>query len=194
MLKETPWQKRDNAASRGTTFHDFIERILKGEEIDVPDEQVGLVESGLAFIEDYRIEPIVTEGCVASREHQYAGKLDLIADSRLGRGIFDWKSGKRIYASTAFQNVAYAFAEFMGENGDENPVPEVERSFGVHIRDDGYDVFELKFGPDIYAEFLTIREAFALNKRAEGDWRQQGSGYVSVAHQLQTDNHTGDAA
>lgn len=181
-LKEVPWQKRDDAAARGTKFHDFIERILKGEEVDVPDEQVGLVESGLAFLEDYKITPVLTEGCVGSREHRYAGKFDLIADSEvLGcRGIFDWKSSKRIYAATAFQNAAYAFADFTGEDGDEQPVPEVERSFGVHIREDGYDVHELAFGPDVFAEFVAIRKTFDANKRAEGDWKSPGSGYVGL--------------
>lgn len=193
-LKETPWQKRDDAASRGTTFHDFAERILLGQEVDVPDEQVGLVESALSFMEDYDIQPIGIEGCVGSREHRYAGKFDLIAESKLGRAIFDWKSSKRIYASTAFQNVAYAFADFFGENGEEQPVPEVERSFGVHIRADGYDVHELAFGPDIFAEWLTIRAAFDINKRAEGDWRQAGSGYVGIAHQLPTNNNTSGSA
>lgn len=183
-LKEVPWQKRDDAATRGTTFHDFAERILRGEEVDVPDEQVGMVEAALAFMEDYKIEPLLLEACVGSRQHRYAGKLDMIADSILGRGIFDWKSSKRIYASTAFQNAAYAFAEFHGEQGDEAPLPEVERSFGVHIRDDGYDVHELVFGPEVFEEFLAIRRTFEANKRAEGDWKTPGSGYVGLPLRL----------
>ena len=189
-LKETPWQKRDDAAARGTTFHDFAEQIALGNEVEVPDEQVPLVESALAFMEAYKIEPVAVEQIVASREHKYAGKFDLIADSTLGRAIFDWKSGKRIYASTAFQCAAYALAEFMGED-EEVPVPEVEAAFGVHIRADGYDVYPLAFGPDIYDEFLTIRRAFDINKRAEGDWKRPGSGYVGLADQL---HDNGDAA
>jgi len=193
-LKETPFQKRDDAAARGTKFHDFAERILRGEEVDVPDEQAGLVESALAFMDDYDIKPIMIEGCVGSREHKYAGKFDLIADSKLGRGIFDWKSSKRIYASTAFQNVGYAFAEFVGENGDEQPVPEVEASFGVHVREDGYDLYPLAFGPDVFAEFLAIRRTFDANKRAEGNWKVPGSGYVGIAHQLHHTDNPGSAA
>lgn len=197
MLKETPWQKRDDAATRGTTFHDFAERIMKGEEVDVPDDQVGLVEAALAFMDDYKVQPLLIEACVGSREHRYAGKLDLIADSTLGRAIFDWKSSKRIYASTAFQNMGYAHAEFYtdGEGGEEKPLPQVEASFGVHIRSDGYDVLPLVHGPDVFEEFLTIRRAFDINKRAEGDWKTPGSGYVGLAHQLpQNDNPTGSAA
>lgn len=193
-LKEVPWQKRDDAADRGTKFHEFAERILLGEEVDVPDDKVGMVEAALAFMEDYDIQPIATEGRVGSRTHKYAGSFDLIAESTLGLGIFDWKSSKRIYASTAFQNSAYAGADFYGET-DEQPLPPVERSFAVHIRDDGYDLHELAFGPDVFAEFLAIRRTFDANKRAEGDWRSPGTGYVGLPLRLhENNNNAGDAA
>lgn len=196
-LKETPWQRRDDAADRGTKFHDFAERILLGEEVDVPDAQVPLVESALTFMDAYNVRPLAIEQAVGSREHRYAGKFDLIADSNLGRAIFDWKSGKRIYASTAFQCAAYAFAEFMcdGNGGPESALPQfIETAYGVHIRDDGYDVYPLAFGDSIYDEFLTIRRTFDINKRAEGDWKQPGSGYVGLADQLHRDEPDGDAA
>jgi hypothetical protein len=176
-LKETPWQKTKDAQDRGTTFHDFAERIVNGEEVDVPPEQEPLVESALAFLEDYQIEPVLVEAAVGNRASRYAGKLDLIAND----AIWDWKSGKRIYPTTALQLAAYAFAEFTGENGDESPVPEVKAAYGVHIRMDGYDVIPLKFGPDVFSEFLTIRETYDINKRCEGDWRQAGSGYAGIA-------------
>jgi hypothetical protein len=175
-LKETPWQKTKNAQDRGTTFHDFAERILNGEEVDVPVEQEPLVESALAFMEDYNIEPVLVEAAVGHRASRYAGKLDLIAND----SIWDWKSGKRIYPTTALQLAAYAFAEFYGENGDEHPLPEVHAAYGVHIREDGYQVIPLKFGPDVFAEFLTIRETYDINKRCEGDWRTPGSGYAGI--------------
>lgn len=193
MLKETPWQKRDAAAARGTTFHDFAERIAKGEEVDVPDEQVGLVESCLKFMEDYDIgEDAVAEVCVGSREHRYAGKVDLLAND----AIWDYKSGKRIYAATAFQLSAYSGAEFMcdGEGGEESPLPNIEASYGVHIREDGYDVYPLAFGPDVFAEFLAIRRTFDANRRAEGDWKRPGTGYVGLAQQISNNHDNGDAA
>ena len=183
MLKEVPWQRRDDAATRGTTFHALAEQIVRGETVDVPELLVPLVENALRFMDDYHIEPILTEACVASREHQYAGTLDLIADSTRGRAIFDWKSGKRIYATFAFQLAAYAFADFYGADGDESPLPEVEASYGVHIRADGYDVVPLAFSRDIFAEFVTIRNVYTINKRAEGNWRIPGSGYVGAALQ-----------
>lgn len=180
-LKETPWQRTKDAGDRGTDFHDYAERIASGEEVDVPDDMVPLVENALRFMEDYNIEPVLIEACVGSREHRYAGKLDLIADSSLGRCIFDWKSGKRIYPTFALQLAGYAFAEFHGEGGDEHPLPEVEAAYGVHVRADGYDVVPLKFGRDVFEEFVAIRRVYDINKRCEGNWREPGSGYAGIA-------------
>lgn len=180
-LKDIPWQKRDDAADRGTTFHDFAERLLRGEEVDVPEEQQPLVEHAISFLEDYDVQPVLIEAAVASREHRYAGTLDLIADSKLGRIALDWKSGKRIYPTTALQVAAYAFADFHGLDGNEKPLPEgVESAYGLHIRMDGYSLIPLKFGRDVFEEFLTIRRTYDINKRVEGDWRQPGSGYAGL--------------
>lgn len=200
-LKGIPWEQRDQAGVRGTDVHLFAERILNGEEVEVPDHYVGHVESCLAFMEDWRITPVEVEATVGSREHRYAGKLDLVADScNAPRAIFDWKTAASgIYKETAFQLVAYAFAEFHGENGEETPMSDlgIEESYGVHIRADGYDVYPLAFGRNVYDEFLCIRRAFDINKRANGDWKTPGSGYVGIAAQISHNNNTdnaGDAA
>lgn len=194
-LKETPWQKRDDAADRGTKLHDYAERILRGAEVDVPDDLAPVVESALRFLDEWRIEPVLIEVAVGSREHSYGGTLDLAAryvnpcTGEHGVGIFDWKSGKRIYAAACFQLNAYGHAEFSGQNGDEQPMSDVgiTAAFGVHIRPDGYDAYPLRYGPAFHAEFLTIRAAYDINKRAEGNWREAGSGYVGQAVRVDAD-------
>jgi len=178
-LKGIPWTRRDDKAGRGTTFHALAEQILLGHTVEVPPEQVGLVESALAFMDAYKIDPTLVEVAVGSREHKYAGTADLISND----AIWDWKTGKRIYSSTPFQLSAYAGAEFyLDADGAEQPMPSVEASYGVHVREDGYSVHPLKFGPDIYAEFLVIRAAFDIHKRAEGNWKIPGTGYVGAPH------------
>lgn len=188
-LKETPWQQRDDAADRGTKLHDYAERILLVQEVDVPDDLAPVIEHALQFLDEWQITPLLIEAVVGSREHSYAGKLDVVAEYRnprtgeTGIGIFDWKSGRRIYASACFQLNAYAFAEFHGENGDEHPMSDydITAAFGIHIHEAGYGVHPLRFGADVHAEFLTIRAAYDINKRAEGNWREPGSGYVGRA-------------
>lgn len=187
-LKGIPWQKRDDAATRGTTLHDYAERVLRGEDIEIDDDDplLPVVEHAIAFMTDWQIEPILIEQAVASRTDRWAGTLDLIAHYRRpdtgheGVAILDWKSGRALYPEYVWQLNAYAHAEFYGENGDEHPVPECDAAFGVQIRADGYDVAPFAFGPDIYQEFLLIRRTFEAVKAGRGDWRRPGTGHVGV--------------
>lgn len=183
-LKEIPWQDRDDAAKRGTEVHDFAERYIKGEAIDVPAELVGHVESCAAFIEDWKIKPVLVEAVVGSREHRYAGKLDLIADSaNAPRSIFDYKTSRSgIYFETAFQVAAYAFAEFHGEHGDESPMADlaIAEAYGVHIRTEGYDVLPLTFNEQVFYQFAHLARASRMIAFAKGDWKTPGTGYVGL--------------
>lgn len=198
-LKGLPWQKRDDAATRGTTLHGIAERLLRGEDVELDDDDALLpvAENALRFIEEWHIEPILIEAAVASREHRYAGTLDLIAKYRrpdtgaTGTAIFDWKSGKAIYPEFAWQLAAYAGAEFHGLLGDERPLPATDAAFGIHIRPDGYDVHELASGPAVVAEFQAIRTVYDIAKNGRGDWRKPGSGHVGIAIQ---NNNEQDAA
>lgn len=186
FLRAIPFQQRDDAAARGTTLHDYAENLLRGEPVEVDEEHAPVMESALAFLEDWHIEPILIESAVASRTELWAGKLDLIAayqrpdTGHTGIGIFDWKSGRALYPEYAWQLNSYAHAEFHGENGDEHPLPDVDAAFGVQIRDDGYTVCPFAFGPDIYAEFLAIRHVYAAVKAGRGDWRIPGSGHLGI--------------
>lgn len=183
-LKNLPWERRDQAGKRGNILHEYAERLLRGEDVEVDDEHVPVMEYALQFLDDWHIEPILIEQAVASREHWYAGTLDLIAKYRRpdtgheGIAILDWKSGKAIYPEYAWQLSAYAFADFYGLEGDEHPLPETDAAFGVQIRPDGYDVAPLAHGPQIHAEFLTIRKTYDIAKSGRGDYRRPGSGHV----------------
>lgn len=191
-LKEVPWESMRKAGDRGTTFHDLADRIVRGEEVEVPDEQVPLVQSALHFIEEWRIDPILTETAVGDRANWFAGTFDLVARYRRpdtgesGVGIFDWKSGRAIYTEACYQLNAYAGAEFYGLGGDEKPLAAlgIGAAFGVHVRADGFDVYPVRFGPDVFDEFLAIRRVADIHKRARGNWKIPGSGYVGRAIQF----------
>lgn len=186
-LADVPWKRRDDAGARGTAIHDIAEQLLLDQEVDVPDELVPAAESLLRFFDHWQIEPLLLEQAVASREHWYAGTLDLIAHYKRpdtgasGVAIWDYKSGKAIYPECAMQLAAYAGAEFYGLDGDEHPLPAVDAAFGVHVRSDGYDVIPLKHGPEVFTEFIAIRRTFDVVKRMRGDWKQPGSGYAGIA-------------
>ncbi len=198
-LKEIPWQARDDAADRGTSFHTFAEEIVAGGKPEVPDSLVPHVEQAIDFMERWHIKPILLEAAVGSREHQYAGTLDMIATythpvtGHQGTAIWDWKTGKAIYPEYAFQLTAYGHAEFTGLGGNETEIPACDAAFGVQIRSDGHDVYPLQYGADVFAEFVAIRRVHAIVKRARGNWKVPGSGYVGLAVQY-PDNEEQDAA
>ena len=188
-LRETPWQKRDDAAKRGTELHLYAEQLLNGDEIELDDDDplLPVVENAAAFLDDWQIDPILVEAAVASRTHKYAGTADLFAHyvnphtGERGTAIFDWKSSKGIYPEFAYQLTAYRYADFAGLKGEEQPVPPVDKAFGVHIRADGYDVIPLKSDREVFDEFIHIRAVFDAKKRADGNWKVPGSGYVGIA-------------
>lgn len=191
MLKEVPWDRRDKAAGRGTTLHDIAEQLLTapdGVELDADDPLLPVAENALAFVEEWQIEPLAVERPCASRTHQYAGTFDLVArytapNGQSGIGIFDWKSGKAIYPGAVWQMNAYGHSEFYNdEDGAEVPTADlgIDSAFGVHLRDDDYDVHPLKYGPDVFEDFTKIRQVFAANKAANGNYREPGTGYVGL--------------
>lgn len=185
-LKGVPFQTFEDAGDRGNILHDYAEQLLHGQDVDVDPVHVPVMESALNFMEDWHIDPVLIEFPVASREHQWAGTGDLIADythpqtGAAGTAIFDWKSGKALYPEYAWQLNAYAHAEFTGLNGDEHPVPYCDAAFGVQIRDDGYTVQPFVYGRHVYEEFCVIRRTFDIAKRGRGDWKRPGSGYVGL--------------
>lgn len=156
-LKEVPWQERDEAAVRGTDVHVLAEKLVHGEEVDVPDYILGHVEGYARFLDAFAVEPILTEHAVGSRKWQYAGTFDLAA--RIG-GVtwgLDNKSSRDVYGETALQLAAYFGAEFyLAEDGTEQPLPEVERMGVLHIRADGTDLYPIKDPGSAWKDFLHV--------------------------------------
>ena len=138
FLKELPWQKRDEAAIRGTDVHALAERIVHGEEVEVPDHLTGYVQGYVDWLDSTGLEPLLTERPVASRQWRYAGTFDLIGklDGRLW--LLDVKTSSGVYGSTALQLTAYGNAEFYVDADDtEQPLPAVERYGVLHVTEYG---------------------------------------------------------
>ncbi|MGZ4621499.1 MAG: hypothetical protein ACXVGF_04575 [Blastococcus sp.] len=137
-LKGVPWERRDEAAVRGTDVHALAEEVLHGREVDVPEHLVAHVEGYARWVDAFGVEPVLTERQVAHRSLWYAGTFDAIVTIGGVRWLLDWKTSKGVYGSTALQCAAYAGAEFyVDDDGSEQPVPEVDRIGVVHITEAG---------------------------------------------------------
>lgn len=146
-LKGVPWDKRDEAAARGTDIHALADRIINGEAVDVPEAVAGAVQGYVDWLDAWKVEPIITERPCASRQWWYAGTFDAVL--RFGRGelagrtaLLDWKTSKGVYGDTSMQLEAYARSEFyLDDHGSEQPIPEVDLTGVVHITPTGTDLY-----------------------------------------------------
>jgi hypothetical protein len=179
-LRALPFAARDKAAARGTQVHAFAERLSKGEQLDygtgpddIPPDLEGHVSSCLAFLDQWKVAPVLTEVVIGNRWVPYAGTLDLVADiPGIGRALLDYKTGSGIWPETVLQLAAYRYADFyVGTDNTEVPMSEVgvDATFAVHVRADGYDLIPLDTGPDRDASiaFQTFRACAYIAKRAE---------------------------
>lgn len=137
-LKQVPWEKRDQAAVRGTEVHNLAERVVHGDEVEVPEHIAGHVEGYARLIDELDLEPILTERRVANRRWWYAGSFDLLAKVGDDVLMLDLKTSSSIYGSVACQVAAYAGAEFyVDDDGAEQPLPHIDGIGAIHVTADG---------------------------------------------------------
>lgn len=160
-LKETPYRERDAAANRGTEVHGYAEQLVKGEEVTVPAELAGYVDSYVKFLDEWQPRPVLVEATVANLRWGYAGQLDLVADLPNGeRAVLDLKTSKGVYPDMAVQVGAYRHAEvYLDDDGNEQPMSGlgITTSYIVHVRASGYQVIPVDSGEDTsYKTFLHL--------------------------------------
>ena len=145
-LTAIPWQRRDEAAVRGTDVHALAERLVHGDEVDVPEHLADHVTGYARWLDVFQPDPILTERPVANRTHWYAGRFDLIA--RMGDTVWmlDVKTSKGVYGETALQLAAYRGASFyVTEDGEEYPLPDgIERLGVLHVTAGGTELIPMQ--------------------------------------------------
>jgi hypothetical protein len=179
------------AAVKGTDVHNLAERLARGEEVDVPEQYAGHVESYLRFLDEWEPTNARLELVGINRRWRYMGKMDLLADfpgkvwssgpwegRPVGRGLLDIKTARSgIFAEVALQLQAYRFSEtILGPDGEE-PMPAVDFVAAIHVRADGYDVipFDVTGDPRTDAAYRTF-----LYAKQVGEWLDWKSGASST--------------
>jgi hypothetical protein len=170
FLKEIPFQKRDDAAVRGTDVHAIAERYIKGEDVEVAEHLRPYVDGYASYIDDFNPTSIHEELVVASRTHLYAGTLDSIQDiPGLGRALVDYKTSNGVYGETALQVAAYRYAEcFLDSDGNEQPMIPVDLTYVLHIKPGGYELIELDANRETFEKkFLTSLANYRENVQSK---------------------------
>jgi hypothetical protein len=108
-----PYAKTRAGAERGSAVHSIVESWkTTGRQIDtIPDTYRPYAEAFYNWIKDNEVELQEHEKTVVSKDHRFAGTLDLIVKKKQdGLWIIDVKTGKDIYKEAHIQLSAYKHA------------------------------------------------------------------------------------
>lgn len=171
-LKEVCWQKRDDAADRGTVVHTIAEQVSRGESVEVDDIHAPYVEAAVAFLDDFDVKPLVVERPHFHEKHLWAGTPDLIGTLGDGRlALIDWKTADSgIWPETALQLAAYSNAtHYQDDDGMDVLALRPEVGIAVHLQPGGYTAFEMPVGDYAYGRFRHVAVVAALGQAFKND-------------------------
>jgi hypothetical protein len=169
LMASASERDRDSAADIGSRVHDIAEAYALG--VDFPINPASDLAPFLAtlkrWFDDFQPVILAAEAPVVSERYGYAGTMDLAAGfTDLGgrRLLLDYKSGKSISSDVALQLAGLRYADFMVlPDGTTAPVPEVDGCAVVHIRPNGYRMYEVKADEET---FMSFRYAQAMHRWA----------------------------
>lgn len=167
-LKRSPDRNTRHAADVGTAAHGVFETLSLG--LPMPHLTPELEPFARHFA-DYldKVQPtyLRMEDTVWSEEHRYAGSFDAFAEID---GVRTWVDNKTtrsgVHAEVALQLSAYAHADYLldGETGEQILMPEGNRGLVVHVRPEGWALYEVPVGDDVFDYFLHLRQTFEWDR------------------------------
>jgi hypothetical protein len=172
-IEKARYELTSAATVRGTAVHDLAQRLQTGEEIDVPENLIGHVDSYLRFVQEWEPLELLVEAPVFSREFMYGGTVDLVADlNDNNRWLLDFKTSKgEPWPEVALQLAAYRYAEFtLSDTGAEVPMPRVDRTGVIWLRADGYDLVDIQAGPPAFAAFGAVQHVAQFRAEPREHW------------------------
>ncbi len=100
------------SATEGTLIHETVEKILTGENPEIPDGIKPAINAFLEFLDQnsIQVDKDLVEMRVVHPQHKYAGTIDLMALLGGKFGILDIKTSQSIYRDYNLQTAAYTEA------------------------------------------------------------------------------------
>lgn len=190
LVKRAHTRSWGNKAESGTGVHSIVEDLMRrqmdggtGEKIKVSPSQRKYIVNYARFVKRFKVKPLFLETTVWSETHRYAGTLDSLVEMTFTEeerqrlelpsctitAIVDTKTGASgVWKETALQQVAYKNADFiMLPNGDRVPMPNVDATFALWLRPEGYALIPLSSDESTWKAFLGLRDAYEWDKRSE---------------------------
>lgn len=164
FLKRSPDRNTKKAADIGTAAHGVFEAMLLGHEVGKLTEDLEPFRRQFAdLLDTIQPETLRTEETVWSEKHSYAGSFDSLVRLQGETCIADAKTTRSgVHAEVALQLSAYAHADYMldGETGEHLLLPTITRGLVFHVRPEGWAVYEVPIGDEVFEHFLALRKTF----------------------------------
>lgn len=118
----------DQTSEYGTRLHAHVEHLLRFGEFDVSgiesEKELKHIASFAQFLYEYEVQPIAIEkrlkhDATGLFPMNFAGTVDLIAETNKGLAIIDFKSGG-IYDNHKYQMMCYYLAYKQRETGEDD--------------------------------------------------------------------------
>lgn len=180
LVKGATSRHSRKASDRGTEVHTLCEMVMRallaGQKptFQATKDDMRYLRNFARFVREFKVEPVMVETTVWSKAHQFAGTFDLVArldqDVYPGLSMVDTKSGASgIYHDAAVQQTAYVHAEeYIDDEGNFQPMPKIERAFGLWLRPDGWALIPLRTDEVMWEHFLRLRQIYAYKHKVEG--------------------------
>lgn len=187
-------------ADIGSEAHDLFERLIRGEYVGrVRADLEPYVKHFREFLAAVNPEFVRAEDVAWSDTYGYAGSFDVWLYVWLdANGIptpdrsgvkhlimGDWKTSKATYPDVALQMSAYENADYVIDaDGNREPMPKFDGAAVLHITDETWAFKPVDTGPEVFAQFLHLRETFNWDR--EGSKRVIGKPIAKKAGQIVT--------
>ena len=156
-----PYKTSGKAKDRGKTVHSIVE-AYKGSKTEIntiPKAFKGYANAFYKWVKDNDVKILSREKTVISREHGFAGTLDLLVEINGEKKtlVVDVKTGKAIYGEVFLQLSAYKHAV-------EEEDKKVDGIAALLLKEDGNYIFEK--GEDCFDAFLACKDIWEWDNKS----------------------------
>lgn len=145
----------------GDEVHELCENMIAGKPASPTKQADSYFSQFIDFVMTEHPVFIESETTVFSREHEYAGTLDLIMRIGNETWLADIKTSKAAYPENALQLAGLANADFiLREDGVEEPIPVINRRGILLLRPRSWKLIPVWEWDEAWAAFLACRGLF----------------------------------
>lgn len=181
-LKRSPDRFTKTAADVGTAAHGIFEVLARGEELGrlTPELQV-YADHYRDFLDVVQPRMLLLENTVWSDQHAYAGSFDAYGEiGGEGAWIDNKTTRSGVHAEVALQLSAYSHADYIiDDEGEQHLLPDGKHGLVVHVRPEGWALYEVPIGQEVFDHFLELRSVFNWDRHSR---KVVGKPVLSGAH------------